>query len=350
MGADRSETVPGRFASPMALPADVPRPWRPSGVVSLLTDYGLDDPYVGIVKGVLWRDAPRLRSVVDLSHAVPHGDVSAAAFLLERSWSGFPSGSVHVVIVDPGVGTERALLLVEARGHVFVAPDNGVAAPLIASEPLVVVRKVGAGAPVRGPSTTFDGRDRFAPLAARLIEGDPPAAFGTPCEPGDWIPLELAAPRRASDGSLVAEVVRVDRFGNAITSLSFLLLAESGADWRERWVCRLGARTIPLVRTYGDARAGTAVALCDSYDRMEVAISGGSAAEVLGLARGSEVRFVPLEPALAAGAGTGAGAHAPKGTGGSKERPGGGASKPSRGAAKARQGAKARRGGKGRKA
>ena len=288
----------------MSSPSDAPRPWRPSGLVTLLTDYGLDDPYVGIVKGVLHRDAPTLRAVVDLAHAVPPGDVATAAFLLERSWGNFPSGSVHVAIVDPGVGTERALLLVEARGHVFVAPDNGLLAPLIASEPMVVARRVGDRAPVRGPSTTFDGRDRFAPLAARLVEGDPPAAFGEVCS--DPVGLELELPERCADGSIRARVVHVDRFGNLITNLPFVWLAEVGPDWRERWTCAVGAKRLALARTYGDAPARTPVALADSYDRMEVAIAGGSAARVLGLARGAEVRFLPRSvqavPTEAAGA------------------------------------------------
>jgi len=278
----------------MPRPVPAPRPWRPSGVVSLLTDYGLDDPYVGIVKGVLWRDAPRLRAIVDLSHAVPPGDVATAAFLLERSWSTFPAGSVHVAIVDPGVGTARALLLLEARGHVFLAPDNGLLAPLIAAEPLVVVRKVGASAPVRGASTTFDGRDRFAPLVARLVEGDPPAAFGEACAEGDAQPGPRAsAPRRLADGSIAAEVIHVDRFGNLITNLPFLWLAEAGADWRERWSCAVGELSLALVRTYSDARGQEPVALVNSYDRMEIALARGAAASALGLTRGAEVRFVP---------------------------------------------------------
>jgi len=277
----------------MSSSAEAPRPWRPSGVVSLLTDYGLADPYVGIVKGVLWRDAPRLRAVVDLTHAVAPGDVAGAAFLLERSWASFPAGTVHVAIVDPGVGTERALLLVEARGHVFLAPDNGLLAPLVASEPLVVVRRVGTRAPVRGPSTTFDGRDRCAPLAARLVEGDPPATFGEPLARGGWVPLELVAPRRAADGSIEAEVVHVDRFGNLVTNVPFVWLAEARADWRARWSCRAAGRTLPLVRTYGEARAGTALALSNAYDRMELAIRGGNAQQELGLGRGARVRFVP---------------------------------------------------------
>jgi S-adenosylmethionine hydrolase len=292
--------------APMGTPTPAPRPWRPSGVVTLLTDYGLDDPYVGIVKGCLWRDAPRLRAVVDLTHAVPPGDVAAGAFLLERAWHAFPAGTVHVAIVDPGVGTARALLLVEARGHVFLAPDNGLVAPLITAEPLAVVRVAGPSAPVRGPSTTFDGRDRFAPLAARLVEGDPPATFGARLAgsaggaPGaagarGFRALALPVPARRDDGAIEAEVVHVDRFGNLITNVPAAWLAESGAGWRERWRCRVGARVLALVRTYGDAPPGTPVALADSYERMEVALSGGSAAAELGLARGARVTFEPAD-------------------------------------------------------
>lgn len=278
----------------MPRPTRAPRPWRPSGVVSLLTDYGTDDPYVGIVKSVLWRDSTRLRAVVDLTHAIPPGDVAEGAFLLERSWSTFPAGTVHLAVVDPGVGTGRAVLLVEARGHVFVAPDNGLLAPLIESEPLVEVRKAGPSAPVRGPSTTFDGRDRFAPLVARLLEGDPPATFGEVCTgPDAYQGLARSVPERKSDGSIAGEVVHVDRFGNLITNVPFLLLAEASADWREQWSCEVGARRLALVRTYADAPAGTPVALVDSYDRMEIALATGDAARALGLGRGAELRFVP---------------------------------------------------------
>ncbi|MSR63404.1 MAG: hypothetical protein EXS08_13255 [Planctomycetes bacterium] len=289
----------------MSDPTRAPRPWRPSGLVTLLTDYGLADPYVGMVKGVLWRDAPRLRAVVDLTHGVPAGDVATGAFLLARAWTTFPAGSVHVAIVDPGVGTQRALLLVEARGHVFLGPDNGLLAPLIASEPMVVVRKVGASAPVRGPSSTFDGRDRFAPLAARLVEGDPPAAFGEVLAgPDAYHALAPRAPERHADGSISAEILHVDGFGNLITNLPFIWLAEAGADWRERWSAEIGARTIPLLRTYGDAPAESAVALVNSYDHLEIAVAQGDAARVLGLGRGAKVRFVPRTAAKASAAKT----------------------------------------------
>jgi S-adenosylmethionine hydrolase len=266
-----------------------PRPWRPSGVVSLLTDFGLEDPYVGTMHAVLWREASRLRAVVDLTHAVPPGDVRRAGFFLERSWGQFPAGTVHVAVVDPGVGGARELLVVEARGHVFLAPDNGLLSALLAAEK-GLVRRADARAPVRGSSRTFHGRDRFAPLAARLVEGDPPASFGELGEPA----LELAtvSPARDVDGHVVAEVVHVDRFGNLITNLPASVLASS-EDWRRHWECRVAGRSLAVVGTYGEAEPRAAVALVNSYERLEVAVRDGSAARELALERGSQVVFVP---------------------------------------------------------
>ena len=271
-----------------------PRPWRPSGIVSLLTDWGLDDPYVGVVHGVLYRDASRLRAVVDVSHGVLPGDVSTGAFFLERSWSHFPAGTVHVAVVDPGVGTERGLCLLEARGHVFLAPDNGLLARLITTEPQGVLRRADERAPVRGASATFHGRDRFAPLAARLVQGDPPAAFGE--RSAEHVQIERREARRMDHGRVAAEVIHVDRFGNLITNASPELLgATHDAGWRARWVCRVGEERLPLVRTYGEAPDSAAVALVDSFELLEIAVRDGSAASTLSLGKGAEVWFEPAE-------------------------------------------------------
>jgi S-adenosylmethionine hydrolase len=276
-----------------------PRPWRPSGVVSLLTDWGLDDPYVGVVHGVLYRDAPKLRAVVDLTHGVSPGDVATGAFFLERSWSRFPAGTVHVAVVDPDVGTERGVCLLEARGHVFLAPDNGLVAPLVESEPGAVLRRADERAPVRGTSATFHGRDRFAPLAARLVEGDPPAAFGE--KSGEYVRLERRSARRTEEGRVAAEVIHVDRFGNLITNAApTLLSSELGDDWRAHWVCRVGDERLPLVRTYGEAPDSTAVALVDSFELLEIAVRDGSAARTLSLGKGAEVWFEPADAPAAA--------------------------------------------------
>ncbi len=276
----------------MAAPSDVPRPWRASGFVTLLTDYGHDDPYAGMVKGVLFRESFALRGVIDLTHAVPPGDVLAGGFLLERSWSWFPAGTVHLAIVDPGVGTEREILAVEARGHVLLAPDNGLLAPLIEAETGALVRRVeNARAPRVGTSRTFHGRDRFAPLAAALVGGMPPSAFAAPFD--DYRRLETSRPIRRADGSAAAEILWVDHFGNLITNAGpdDLVGSAGEPDWRERWVCSAAGRSLPIVGTYGEAQPGQAVALVDSYERLELAVRGGSAAHELGLGRGAQVRF-----------------------------------------------------------
>jgi hypothetical protein len=274
----------------MEAPPAAQRPWRPSQLVTLLSDYGLDDPYVGIVKGVLQRESSALRAVIDLTHGIPPGDVAAAAFLLERSWFHFPSGTVHVAVVDPGVGSARELLLVEARGQALVAPDNGLLWPLLASEPGALVLRADERAPRAGASHTFHGRDRLAPLAARLCDGTPPAALGAPC--ADPVRLELPRVEQDAAGDVLAEVVHVDRFGNLITNVPGELLARGrGPDWRAEWQCCVGGERFALVRTYAEARPGDPVALVDAYERLEIALREDSAARVLALGRGTRVRF-----------------------------------------------------------
>ena len=268
------------------------KPWRASGVVTLLSDYGQADPYAGIVKGVLLREGSAVRAIVDVTHAVPPGDVLAGAFLLERSWSWFPAGTVHLAIVDPGVGTEREILAVEARGHVFLAPDNGLLAPLIEAEAGARVLKVErARAPRVGTSRTFDGRDRFAPLAAALVSGAPIASFAEPFD--DYRRLETSRPIHRADGSALAEILWVDHFGNLITNarVEDLVGSSSGEGLRERWTCSAAGRTLPIVGTYADIELGEAAALLDSYEHFEVAVRGGSAAKELALGRGDPVRF-----------------------------------------------------------
>jgi len=268
------------------------RPWRPSGIVTLLSDWGLEDPYVGAMKGVLYREAPELRAIVDLGHEVPPQDVATAALFLEGAFPFFPAGTVHVAVVDPEVGTRRSLLVLEARGQALLAPDNGLLAGLAEREPGSILRRIDPGRlPIVGASATFHGRDRFAPLAARLVGGTPPASLGTSCaDPRELPAEELVA---LEDGSLRGTIVRIDRFGNGITSARrehFL-----GSDGERRFTCRVAGRDLPLRRTYADVARGELVCLLDSYDRFEIAERDGDAARTLGLARGTQVLFVPME-------------------------------------------------------
>src|SRR6187402_1895371 len=202
---------------------DIPIPrsdWRPSGFVTLLTDFGLSDTYVGVMKGVLARHHPRARAV-DLTHAVPPQDVRAAALHLASAWSWFPSGSVHVCVVDPGVGSGRRILVGEQAGHAFLAPDNGLLSGVLGDSAPRYALDIGALG-LGAVSRTFHGRDVFMPAAARLLRGRAPRELGPAVDDA----LRLEWPRPAREGSgWRARVVLADRFGNLRTCLTRAELA-----------------------------------------------------------------------------------------------------------------------------
>lgn len=267
----------------------------PSGIVTLTTDFGLADAYVGVLHGVLLRDAPALR-VVDVTHAVAAQDVVAGAFHLRHAWPYFAAGTVHLAVVDPGVGTARRLLVARHAGHLFVAPDNGLLALALGDGELSAAAAAGhvwALAPPRGAvSATFHGRDVLAPAAAQLARGVAPERLGTPL--GDPVLLRQAPP--VDDGRRVlAEVVHVDRFGNLITGF-----APGDAADPASWRVRVGDREVPWVRTYADVAPGTPLALLDSYGLLEVAVRDGDAAATFGLGRGARVtlEWLRCEPRL----------------------------------------------------
>jgi S-adenosylmethionine hydrolase len=234
----------------------------------LFTDFGAAGPYVGQVKAVLAREAPGV-AVIDLLHEAPAFNVRASAYLLAALAGAFPEGAVFACVVDPGVGTDRRALMLEADGRWFVGPDNGL---------LDVVGKRAAKARwleiqwrPASMSATFHGRDLFAPVAAKLARGDPPPgeACASPLAQRDW-PADLA------------EVVYVDPYGNAATGLRAKIV---GADV----VLRANDRCFQPVITYGDAPAGTAIWYENSSAHAELAISEGSAAGSCGLAIGTPV-------------------------------------------------------------
>lgn len=251
-----------------------------SGIVTLLTDFGLSDPFVGIMKGVILA-RHRQATVIDLCHGIPPQSVADAAFWLERSYGWFPPGSVHVAVVDPGVGSARRILAARAHGHLFLAPDNGLLAPSLS----------GAGAEVRAvdgnqlglptPSATFHGRDVFAPVAADLASGA--LAFADVGPAASALPCVLAAPEQDAE-ALRGEVISVDRFGNLITNLERRALDAIGA----RRVL-VGGREVAVRRTYADAEPGELLALINAFEVLELAVRDGSAQQQLGLGRGTPV-------------------------------------------------------------
>lgn len=257
-------------------------------VVVLLTDFGDADWYVAAMKGSLLKRAPDT-TLVDLSHAVPPGDVARGDFLLEQTWRWFPDETVFLVVVDPGVGTERRPIAVRAAERMFVGPDNGVLTSAI-EEPDAEVRLIAPARVGVGPfSVTFHGRDLFAPAGALLAEG---ASFASI---GDEIVIDavrLPRSRPSLDGDRgEAHVVYVDRFGNAITDLRESdLRAWLGSG---KLMVRAGDTDIEgLSRTYGDKTAGAALALIGSTGRLEIAVTDGHAGLRLGLVPGSPVALI----------------------------------------------------------
>ena len=247
-------------------------------VITLLTDFGTADGYVAEMKGVLLSRAPDA-TIVDVTHEIPPQDVEAARLTLARVWRRFPARTIHVVVVDPGVGTERAALAVESDEHFFVGPDNGVLSPaLLAAGARAVALETPPGA-----SPSFHGRDVFAPAAVSLALGMPIDLLGTAvAEPRI---RRTPEPRHLDGGALAGEVISIDRFGNAITNLVGL---------RSGFV-ETGGTMLPLRRTYGDVPPGAPVALVGSTGLIEIAVRDGSAARGLNLTRGSVVHFRPTQ-------------------------------------------------------
>ncbi len=249
-------------------------------VITLLTDFGTADGYVGEMKGVLLSHASTAQ-LVDISHDVAPQDIDGARLAVARYWRRFPLGTVHLIVVDPDVGTDRAALAVESGGRFLVGPDNGVLSPaLFALDAQVVRLEIPASA-----SATFHGRDVFAPAAAQLACGALITDLGEP-----WhqpVRRRTPEPRKRPDGAVQGEVLSIDRFGNAITNLY------ARADG---WLEVLDTM-LPVVRTYAQVPEGTRVGVIGSSGLLEVAVRNGSAAQALRLVRGSAVVWHPTRRA-----------------------------------------------------
>ena len=257
-------------------------PWKPSGVVTLLSDFGTDDPYVGMMKGVLLSAAPGC-TLVDLTHGVPPQSVRIGAWFLAHSFAYFPPGTVHLAVVDPGVGSGRKLLVAEDRGHAFLAPDNGLLGPVLSGKARVFELDL-ARFTRPGGSRTFHGRDILAPAAAALARGLAPADAGAAAgtlERG----IEFPRARALASGRIECEVILADRYGNLILSGR---PEDLGGDL-ERWTVEAAGRTIPLRGAYAESAPGDLLALVDSYGALEIAVREGSAAGRLGLRPGDPV-------------------------------------------------------------
>ncbi len=268
-------------------------------LITLITDFGDTDHFVGAMKGIIARTAPAAR-VIDITHQIAAYNVNEAAFVIAETWPCFPKGTIHVVVVDPGVGSTRRPLLVEASGHFFVGPDNGVFSMIysqtsidgqthkvrVLSNPKMMLGTV---------SRTFHGRDVFAPVAGHLAKGAKPAAFGKRID--DYLRLNLAQPEQLASHTWRGQILKVDHFGNLITNFQEKTFQQIKTRPFE---LRTSTQKIHrLALNYAETAPGELFAIIGSSGYLEIAANQASAAEKLGNSAGSPVELeIYMTPAL----------------------------------------------------
>jgi S-adenosyl-L-methionine hydrolase (adenosine-forming) len=257
----------------------------PCGVITITTDFGHQGPFVGVIKGCILTRFPEAR-LIDLTHEIVVHWPAEAGFWLARSFRYFPAGTVHMGVVDPGVGTSRHIVVVRAGGHYFIAPDNGLLVPVIARAGESFIVRLGAPQlarlGVRRPSATFHGRDIFAPVAAELAAGrvrlEELGEIADSIVPA-WVD-EPTVEARSVSGVIITQ----DHFGNLITNIDGAL-----AERFRLPLVHAGNHSFPILRTYGETQPGEYLALVNSFGVIEIARAEGNAAEGLGLSRGAPV-------------------------------------------------------------
>lgn len=252
-----------------------------SSTITLTTDFGLKDPYAGVMKGIILSINPAAR-IIDISHSVKPGSVFEAAVLIREAYPFFPKGSVHVAVIDPGVGGRRRPILVKIEDYVFVGPDNGVFSPIIIDHrQAVIVHITESRYFLPDISHTFHGRDIFAPVAAHISRGVDPLEIGTVIS--DPVMFEVPVSERRGD-VLYGRIMRVDGFGNLITNIK---KSELGAFVGSGWpVINLGKLMIEgLRKSYSEVGTGEALALIGSSGCLEVAVNQGRADDIAGTNR-----------------------------------------------------------------
>ncbi|NEQ53301.1 MAG: SAM-dependent chlorinase/fluorinase [Leptolyngbya sp. SIO3F4] len=255
------------------------------GLITLLTDFGHKDNYVGVMKGVIASISPSSQ-VVDVTHGIQPQDILAARFNLLTSYDYFPVDTIHIVVVDPGVGTQRAAIAAQVKTSVglqtIITPDNGV----LTGFPLTKVVTLTNSEYWRTshPSQTFHGRDIFASSAAHLARGIPMNALGESLPVASLRNLNISNPTTTTQG-YCSSIQYIDHFGNAVTTVHSQLLTS------QSWYVQVGDHTIPSHTTYGNAKLGKALALIGSHGYVEIAVNGGSAAETLNVDIGDSVEL-----------------------------------------------------------
>ncbi|HEY3232190.1 MAG TPA: SAM-dependent chlorinase/fluorinase [Roseiflexaceae bacterium] len=266
---------------------------RPNGIITLTTDFGQTDSYIGSMKGVILAIAPDVR-LVDITHAIGPQDTHQAAYILKTFYHFFPPGTIHLVIVDPGVGSQRRAIAFSTPEAFFVAPDNGIlthvwrdARARWAPETCEAVELTERRFWRERVSNTFHGRDIFAPVAAHLASGVPLSAFGPRLLALNEATLDQ--PLRGRAGELVGRIIHVDHFGNCITNITPGDLEQVGKG-TQVVVDIIDQHISGLHQNYADGPVGALIALIGSSDHLELAVRNGNAAKTLGVGIGDTVR------------------------------------------------------------
>ena len=257
----------------------------PARVITLMTDFGTSDHYVGVMKGVILNINPQVE-IVDITHTIPPQDVHAAAFLIDSAYRYFPTGTVHVIVVDPGVGSERRAIVCRTEAAYFVCPDNGILTHILREEERIhAVALKNSAYFLPQVSNTFHGRDIFAPIAAHLSRGIPIDKLGSPVAQ----PVQLSIPKpQVTDKAIIGQVIWIDCFGNLVTDISQEIL-ESLEEQNSIVICAGSARIDHLNRSYAESAVGETLAIVGSFNRLEISINQGNAAQALGLKRGDRI-------------------------------------------------------------
>jgi len=256
-------------------------------IITLITDFGIEDGYVGIMKGVMLSINPNL-TIVDITHQIPPFDITAAQLVLNSSYRFFPLNTIHLIVVDPGVGTDRKPIMVKSKDYFFIAPDNGVLTPILLKEekkeiyhlnkPEYFLSKV---------SSTFHGRDIFAPVAAQLSLGIPYKKIGTIINEAFISPLPSPS---VSNFELLGEIIHIDRFGNAISNISkddFLSFVKE-----DSFIIEINGIFIDKISSsYLDSKREKPLALFDSFDLLEIAIREGNFSKLFGIEKKQAIKI-----------------------------------------------------------
>lgn len=254
-------------------------------VITLTTDFGAKDAFVGVMKGVILSINPQA-TIVDITHGIPQGDVDAAAFALDQAYSFFPSHAIHVVVVDPGVGTARRILLVRANNFFFIAPDNAVLKYIFSRFPQAAVWSVtNREYFLPNTSQTFHGRDIFAPVAAHLSLGVSETNVGPRVQ--DYLMDDIVLPHKLQK-KITGEIVYIDHFGNCISNISKY-------DFQPEQISEINIKEFQfeaLSQSYAEHDVGEPLAIIGSHDHLEIAVRDRNAAQILNIKKGEPVELI----------------------------------------------------------